>query len=120
MKSAINRYPIIPFILRYIALHTLTYLSFGIFFMLISQYARLRAFCILGFLSTRSSDILKSPCKCLRFLGYSATGREKRNTRILEEKVSRHLTDVYLVNTGWSAAVKRGAAGLVRFLPSSR
>ena len=39
---------------------------------------------------------------------------------MLEEKVSRHQTDFYLVNTGWSAAIKRGAAVLVRFLPSSR
>jgi hypothetical protein len=38
VKSAINRYPIIPFTLRYIVLHTLTYLAFGIFFMLVSQY----------------------------------------------------------------------------------
>ena len=38
MKSAINRYLIIPFIMRYIALHALTYLAFGIFFMLVSQY----------------------------------------------------------------------------------
>jgi len=33
-----NRYPVIPFTLRYIAVHTLTYLAFGIFFMMISQY----------------------------------------------------------------------------------
>ncbi len=38
MKVAINRHPIIPFTLRYIAVHTLTYLAFGIFFMLVSGY----------------------------------------------------------------------------------
>ena len=38
MKIAINQYPIIPFTLRYIVLHTLTYLAFGIIFMLVSQY----------------------------------------------------------------------------------
>ncbi|MFA5528222.1 MAG: hypothetical protein WC996_06355 [Peptostreptococcales bacterium] len=38
MKNVINRYPIIPFTLRFMAVHTLTYLAFGIFFMLISRY----------------------------------------------------------------------------------
>lgn len=38
MKNAINQHPIIPFTLRYIAVHTLTYLAFGIFFMLVSRY----------------------------------------------------------------------------------
>ena len=33
-----NRHKVIPFTLRYMTVHTLTYLSFGIFFMLISQY----------------------------------------------------------------------------------
>ncbi len=38
MKTTVTRYPIIPFTLRYIAVHTLTYLAFGIFFMLVSRY----------------------------------------------------------------------------------
>lgn len=38
MKNIIGQHPIIPFVLRYIAIHTLTYLAFGIFFMLVSQY----------------------------------------------------------------------------------
>ncbi|MGI6701172.1 MAG: hypothetical protein ACOX3U_01720 [Christensenellales bacterium] len=38
MKSAVKRYPIIAFTLRFIALHTLTYLVFGVLFMLVSGY----------------------------------------------------------------------------------
>lgn len=38
MKKAISRYPVIPFTLRFLLVHTLTYLAFGIFFMLVSQY----------------------------------------------------------------------------------
>lgn len=38
MKNPINRYPIISFTLRFSLVHTLTYLFFGIFFMLTSQY----------------------------------------------------------------------------------
>jgi hypothetical protein len=38
MRNAIKRHPVIPFTLRYIAVHTLTYLAFGIFFMLVSRY----------------------------------------------------------------------------------
>lgn len=38
MKKAINRYPVIPFTLRFLFVHTLTYLAFGIFFMMVSQY----------------------------------------------------------------------------------
>lgn len=38
MKNAINRYPIVAFTVRYAAVHTLTYLAFGVVFMLASQY----------------------------------------------------------------------------------
>lgn len=38
MKTIINRYPIMSFTLRYTVVHTITYLLFGIFFMLISRY----------------------------------------------------------------------------------
>lgn len=38
MQNSMFRHPIIPFILRFITVHTLTYLVFGIFFMLTSQY----------------------------------------------------------------------------------
>lgn len=38
MKNIISQHPIIPFTLRYIVIHTLTYLVFGIFFMLVSSY----------------------------------------------------------------------------------
>jgi len=38
MKKTINQRPVIPFTLRFIAIHTLTYLVFGIFFMLVSRY----------------------------------------------------------------------------------
>lgn len=38
MKSKTTLHPIIPFTLRYIAAHTLTYLACGIFFILVSQY----------------------------------------------------------------------------------
>jgi len=38
LKNIIRQHPVIPFSLRFIAVHTLTYLAFGIFFMLISRY----------------------------------------------------------------------------------
>lgn len=38
MKNIINQCPIISFTLRFIATHSLTYLVFGIFFMLVSSY----------------------------------------------------------------------------------
>lgn len=38
MKKTINQRPVIPFTLRFVAIHTLTYLVFGIFFMLVSRY----------------------------------------------------------------------------------
>lgn len=38
MKNIIRQHPVIPFTLRFIAIHTLTYLTFGIFFMLVSRY----------------------------------------------------------------------------------
>ena len=38
MKNIISQHPVIPFTLRFIAIHTLTYLVFGIFFMLVSRY----------------------------------------------------------------------------------
>lgn len=38
MKNIINRYEVIPFTLRYIVIHMMTYLAFGILFMLVSQY----------------------------------------------------------------------------------
>lgn len=38
MKKIISRHPVIPFTLRFIAVHTLTYLASGIFFMLVSGY----------------------------------------------------------------------------------
>lgn len=38
MKHSLNYHPIIPFTLRFIVVHTLTYLVFGIIFMLTSQY----------------------------------------------------------------------------------
>ena len=38
MIKTIQKSPIIPFILRFSTIHTLTYLVFGIFFMLVSRY----------------------------------------------------------------------------------
>lgn len=38
MKNLINRHPITPFTLRFIVVHTLTYVVFGILFMLASGY----------------------------------------------------------------------------------
>lgn len=38
MKKTINQRPVIPFTLRFVEIHTLTYLVFGIFFMLVSRY----------------------------------------------------------------------------------
>ena len=38
MINAIKRHHVIPFTLRYVTVHTLTYLAFGIFFMLVSRY----------------------------------------------------------------------------------
>ncbi len=38
MRNRMNLHKIIPFTLRYIVVHMLTYLVFGIFFMLVSQY----------------------------------------------------------------------------------
>ena len=38
MKNIISQHPAIPFTLRFITIHTLTYLTFGIFFMLVSRY----------------------------------------------------------------------------------
>lgn len=38
MKEAITKHPGIPFTLRYVVVHTLTYLAFGIFFMVVSRY----------------------------------------------------------------------------------
>jgi hypothetical protein len=38
MKNFMQQHPIIPFVLRYVAIHTLTYLAFGVFFMLVSRY----------------------------------------------------------------------------------
>jgi hypothetical protein len=38
LKNLISKHPVIPFTLRFIAIHTLTYLAFGIFFMLVSRY----------------------------------------------------------------------------------
>lgn len=38
MKNGENRHAIIPFSLRFIAVHTLTYAIFGILFMVLSNY----------------------------------------------------------------------------------
>ncbi len=38
MKNARKQCPVIPFCLRFSAVHTVTYAAFGIFFMLFSQY----------------------------------------------------------------------------------
>lgn len=38
MKNAMNRYPIVSFTVRFAAVHTLTYLAFGVVFMLACQY----------------------------------------------------------------------------------
>lgn len=38
MKNTMNRYPIVSFTVRYAVVHTLTYLAFGVVFMLASQY----------------------------------------------------------------------------------
>jgi uncharacterized membrane protein (DUF485 family) len=38
MKNTISQHSIIPFTLRFIVIHTLTYLAFGIFFMLVAGY----------------------------------------------------------------------------------
>jgi hypothetical protein len=38
MKNIISQHTVIPFTLRFIAIHTLTYLALGIFFMLVIRY----------------------------------------------------------------------------------